>query len=269
MKPKIEKLITRATLQQRPKWSRLAEETSSYVKPRFRLGDYFTIKRGIATGDNSFFMLERERIEQLKLSIEFFRPILPSPRHLKSDEVRADADGNPKLEPNLFVLNCRLSEQSIRENHPNLWHYLKSGKSTVGERYLCRSRTPWYSQEEREPAPFLCTYMGRGRAADKKPFRFILNRSKAIAANTYLMLYPKQRLQNAINRDPAILHEIWKFLREISTTDMQSEGRVYGGGLYKMEPKELCNVNAEALEKMTGDSSWDKYTQLDLLSVTR
>ena len=31
----------------------------------------------------------------------------------------------------------------------------------------------------------------------------------------------------------------------ISTNKLTSEGRVYGGGLFKLEPKELANVDAE------------------------
>ena len=63
------------------------------------LGDFFTIKRGLATGDNNFFfILSKEEIEELNLDVNFFTPILPSPRYLKCNEVYSDNHGNPRLD---------------------------------------------------------------------------------------------------------------------------------------------------------------------------
>ncbi len=97
-------------------------------------------------------------------------------------------------------------------------------------------------QELRPPAPLLCTYMGRRNVKSGRPFRFILNRSKATAANVYLMLYPKPILESEFRRNPNLLEDIWRHLNQISYETMTGEGRVYGGGLHKIEPKELGNV---------------------------
>ncbi|MDZ7905918.1 MAG: hypothetical protein U5N55_09240 [Cypionkella sp.] len=48
-----------------------------------RVGDLFSIKRGIATGANGFFLVSREQAAALRLPKKFLRPILPSPRHLR------------------------------------------------------------------------------------------------------------------------------------------------------------------------------------------
>jgi adenine-specific DNA-methyltransferase len=125
---------------------------------------------------------------------------------------------------------------------------LESGKSEgVAEKYLSQHRSPWYSQEERQPPLFLCTYINRKSKTNGETFRFILNHSKAIAANVYLLLYPKKELAAAIKHQPELISSLWKMLKSIKPESLQGEGRVYGGELYKMEPRELGNISAEEL----------------------
>jgi hypothetical protein len=71
-----------------------------------------------------------------------------------------------------------------------------------------------------------------------------LNHSKATAANVYLLLYPKSALARAIDRDQSILRRVWEALNSLSTKAILRQGRVYGGGLHKLEPNELGNVEA-------------------------
>jgi hypothetical protein len=205
-----------------------------------KLKDLFTIKRGLATGANHFFVLTQEQVEQYQLPVEFLKPILPSPRYLTVDEIEADSVGNPLRERQLFLLTCYLPEDEVIVKYPTLWNYLQLGVETgINNRYLCRHRSPWYSQENRPPSPFLCTYMGRQDTSRGKPFRFILNHSRATATNVYLMLYPKPALEKALSHKPEQLKLVWQALNQISDEILMGEGRVYGGGLHKLEPKEL------------------------------
>jgi len=84
--------------------------------------------------------------------------------------------------------------------------------------------------------------MGRQGTKKEKPFRFILNHSNATATNAYHILYPKASLQQVLQNNPQLAHLIWVALNLIAQDTLIGEGRVYGGGLYKMEPKELGNV---------------------------
>ena len=43
------------------------------------------------------------------------------------------------------------------------------------------------------------------------------------------------------------LRRVWQILNQITLDQLLGEGRVYGGGLYKLEPKELANVPVSAL----------------------
>lgn len=257
--PAHTRIVPASALHSESKWTRFPLGDVRKANNGLRLDDFFKIQRGLATGDNQFFIMTRDQINLRKLPQEFFKPILPSPRYVPMDEIEAEPDGTPRLERQLFLLDCRLPEDEVKNRYPHLWAYLETGKSTVSERYLCHSRSPWYSQENRPPAPLVCTYMGRDLKRGR-PIRFILNRSKATAANVYLMLYPKPILARAFERDPELVCKVWSCLNDIDMPALLGEGRVYGGGLYKMEPKELSNVPAESISALPGPRSKDSLT---------
>jgi hypothetical protein len=249
--PRLSRPVSAVTLVHEPKWTRfpVADTRSPSAVPT--ISDFFHIKRGLATGDNSYFIMAEEDIKARGLPIKAFTPILPSPRYLPDDEIGADPNGMPEIERRLFLLDTRLPENEIKERFPSLWRYLKEGKARgLHERYLCRHRSPWYSQENRPPAPIICTYLGRHDAKRGKPFRFILNNSCATVANVYLAMYPRPVLKRCLDRDPILIRRIWEVLNRITPDQLLGEGRVYGGGLHKLEPRELANVNASAIENL-------------------
>jgi hypothetical protein len=150
------------------------------------------------------------------------------------------------------VIDTNLSGAEIRAACPGLWQYLKRGEEQgIPDLYLASKRTPWYRQEQRPAAPFLCTYMGRS-GKDKAPFRFFWNRSRATATNVYLLLYPIGPLKVAIEKQPRLLEKVFELLRGIESSALLSEGRVYGGGLHKLEPAELGNLDVSSFVKQLG-----------------
>jgi hypothetical protein len=64
------------------------------------------------------------------------------------------------------------------------------------------------------------------------------------------MLYPRQAVERKLKGNRVLAEEIWKALSQISPEDLMGSGRVYGGGLYKLEPSELGNVPADAVERL-------------------
>lgn len=256
--PVISRHIASVELASEAKWTRFPRQGIRAAIDTPILSDLFNIKRGIATGSNDFFILSREKIEEHGLPMAFFRPILPSPRHVSVDEIAADDQGNPVLPQPLFLLDCRLPEKEVKEHHPILWRYLESGRADVASRYLCKSRRTWYWQEDRQVAPFVCTYMGRGNSGTDRPFRFILNHSRAIAANTYLMLYPKPHIARLISEGGDLLKLVWDALNAISSESLISEGRVYGGGLHKIEPKEMAKLPAGHIKALLTNRSSER-----------
>ncbi len=247
--PTLSREVLPSELVTERKWTRYPKATKASKTNSIVLGDLFSVKRGLATGDNKFFIMERTEIEKRSLPFECFTPVLPSSRYLNKGIIYSDKDGLPKIDKQLFLLNTSLPQEKIQSLYPTLWEYLKTGltgEKPVASRYLCKTRRVWYEQENRPPPPFLCTYMGR--AADKeKPFRFFLNYSNATACNVYLLLYPKKELLELLFENPNMKMDIWKYLNSIEPNELISNGRVYGGGLYKLEPRELQSISAEKL----------------------
>jgi hypothetical protein len=269
-KPKVSTFVGLDQLGRTPKWTHLPRLSVARDNDNGTgtLADLFTIKRGLATGCNSFFVLTSEQVQRHDLPAKFLRPILPSPRELESNEILVDGNGEPLISKRRYLLSSDLPEGLIQRDYPTLWRYLQHGIGKgIHERYLCRHREPWYCQETRPPAPFLCTYMGRPTARSEAPFRFILNHSQATAANVYLMLYPRPRLATLLQDAPELSKIIWQALSSVTSEHLVGHGRTYGGGLHKLEPGELANVSTDVvLHALPNEMRLGSHHQLPLFT---
>ncbi len=246
--PRLVRDLPARALRPEGKWTRSCSGTLRGGSAVPRLASFFRIQRGIATGGNRYFILPESRIVELDLPRQALRPILPGPRYLPDDEVKARYDGTPEIAHRLFLLDLDLGEDEIGARYPSLAAYLVEGRARgVHAGYLCRHRAPWYRQERRPAAPIVCTYLGRMGGARAGPFRFILNGSRATVSNVYLAMYPSQPLAGVLERDPAAIREVWSMLRAIEPEELLGEARVYGGGLHKLEPRELARVRIPEL----------------------
>jgi len=245
--PTTDAFVPLDVLRHSRKWTQFPGRTNFENTNEPTLGDLFFIKRGLATGSNNFFILDSEQIKEWSIPRQFLKPILPGPRYITTDIIDALPNGDPAVSPRIYLLDCTEPEERIEKRWPRFYEYLQKGREAkIAASYLASHRAPWYSQEQRPAAPFLCTYMGRSRNG-KHPFRFIWNRSQATAHNVYLMLYPKSRLQEALNNHPELAAKVFEALQSVTPGQFISEGRVYGGGLHKVEPKELAKIPARAV----------------------
>jgi adenine-specific DNA-methyltransferase len=251
--PKQQNRLDSEELRRERKWTRLGHlraKNDKAANPDFvTMSSLFRIRRGIATGNNRFFILPLPQAREQGIDLNFLKPILPSPRYLLQTVIEADEYGYPRLEKPLALIDSELPEDQIHDLCPALWNYLQTGIAQgIDQTYLTKRRTPWYHQEQRQPAPFLCTYMGRS-LANSKPFRFISNRSRAIATNVYLLLYPIGALSAFLNQGRKQHEIVLHLLEEIKLEVLIDEARVYGGGLFKLEPAELGRVSADSIIK--------------------
>lgn len=264
--PKLSRTVPAQALAHEPKWTRFPVADIRTQTGMPTISDFFQIKRGLATGNNEFFILSEEEIQTRRLPMELFTPILPSPRYLEDNEIEADGNGNPIIDRARFLLDTKLPENEIKRSFPALHQYLEEGKARgLHRRYLCQHRSVWYVQENRPPAPIVCTYLGRSDTKNGKPFRFILNTSRATVANVYLAMYPTTALARATAHDKNLIRRVWHLLNQITPQRLLGEGRVYGGGLHKLEPKELANVPVPEIAALLPEGD-RPLKQTDLLS---
>lgn len=244
--------VAKACLAKEKKWNHFFKpqdsQSSAYSEV---LGDFFEVKRGIATGCNDFFIVGEDTISRYEIPEDYLTPILPSPRLLKTDRIASD-NGKPLLDNPLFLFSSDEDLNTIRQKHPLVAKYIDKGVSDgVNESYICSRHNPWYSCEKRLPAPFVIPYMGRNNKSGRM-FRFILNESKAIATNGYLLLYPKKEYAYLF-KSRQLLLDIWKQLNNIPVESFERQGRFYGGGLHKLEPRELLMLPVADIAKVLGN----------------
>lgn len=193
----------------------------------FRLADFATVLRGIATGANEFFFLTRAQARALRIPNEFLVPAIGRTRDVPGDEVSADVldwldrSGRPTL---LFCPDGR----PIYKFPDSVRAYLAKGEELgLPSRPLIRSRRPWYKMEVRKPPPILFAYLGRRNA------RFVRNLAGVVPLTGFLCVYPK-------SDDAAFIERLWQTLTHPSTIDsLRWVGKSYGSGCIKVEPRAL------------------------------
>ena len=241
-RPDTQRKILSKNLNPNDKWSHFFSIKLKTSKKLITIGDYFTVKRGIATGSNKHFILSNETIERFNIPNEYLKPILPSPKYIKSNIIEIGTDGSIAGIKNKYLLNINCSEDEIANLPKNLIQYLNEIYVEIKDNYIIRNRSPWFKQEYRPECPFLISYMGRN---PNEPFRLFLNKTNATAPNVYLLLYPKFNWKEVEEKNKGFLKELHDKLKNINSETYVSSGRVYGGGLYKLEPKELMAVSID------------------------
>jgi len=266
LEPRLRRRLPREELRCERKWTRFPRADAANATDGPKLGEFFAIKRGIATGANRFFIMDQRKASALSIPSRFLQPVLPSPRYLKGDIIATQPDGRPKIERPLFAFRCHRPLEVLEEEEPETAAYIRCGeREGISRGYLASRRDPWYSLETREAAPFLCTYMGRSSDGGT-PFRVILNQSRAITTNVYLMLYPRGSLHQILERE-SDQRVVLACLKRIVDADWKANGRVYGGGLYKIEPRELGHLSASVLLDAFPElgATRSEQTQLDFV----
>lgn len=212
------------------------------------IGDFFTTRCGMSSGDNKFFVMNAARAAERSLPIDMLYPILPKPPLVPVDEIHADERGWPVLDDPWFLLDCTLPEDEIRERYPTVWAYLEAGVAAgVTSRSVIANRSPWYAHRKHPPVKFLVGQHGRLSArhdpSDRRnthPFKVLFNCSIAAALCSFIELHPRPFLADMMARQPGLDRQIWDAIYTTRQHELIENACVYAAGLRELRKNSVA-----------------------------
>lgn len=214
----------RVSLTTTSKWSR----ASDVVRRGTPIEEVANVRRGVATGCNAFFVISDRARRDHGLSKSYLTACAASPKLFPGGEITSEtisglADTAPRW----------LLTASNEWTYGPLTDYLAFGLNEYDllERHLIQQRVKagrrWFAVETIS-APILFSYFNRPHG------RFVRNRASAIPLNNWLAITPKK----GISADA-----LFEALSSPAVTERLTErARLYGNGLWKLEPRDLRSV---------------------------
>ncbi len=199
------------------------EEENKYNN-LIQLKDFAKVKRGIATGNNNFFALNEEKIKKLKLSEDVCVPCITKAPDVmgivfRKKEFAELTEKNKKV----FIFD------GTKAKTQNDFDYIKFGEeNNFNKSYLTSHRYPWYSIENRTPAPILLSVFSRGK------LKVVRNEAKVKNLTTFHGLYFDETVSEG---DINVM--FCYLLTPIAQKIIYNNRREYGDGLEKFEPNDL------------------------------
>lgn len=212
--------------------------------------EYAKVKRGIASGCNSFFCLNREKIKTYGLSKSVCMPCLtkaPDIDHVIMTEQYFNALYEQNKYTHLFD-----GKQACSNND---FEYIKSGEAqNVDKLFLTSHRNPWFSIENKDAAPILISVFSRNR------IKVIRNEYGIKNLTTFHGVFP---IKQTAKDDIDIL--FCYLLTPVAQKILFLNKREYGSGLNKFEPNDFNNakiLNLELISKGDKEQILHIYNKL-------
>ncbi len=192
-----------------------------------RLKDFASIGIGCVTGANRYFVLNRSTLREISLPESFLQHAVSKASHLQGLFLRAEDWRS------LFARDERCCILKISRQHPAarsrfVQKYLAAGREAgIRDGYKVSERAKWFEVPDYRPASALFTYMSH-----EYP-RLVLNSAKAINTNSIHSVRVGVKDRTAFCA---------AFYNSLTLTSCELLGRVYSGGVLKLEPSELEEV---------------------------
>lgn len=208
------------------------------------------VSRGIATGSNSYFQLNKEKISKFKLSKEVCLPCITKAPDVKNIIFNEKSFYELyEQNKNVFIFNGEKAN-SIYDTS-----YIEFGvRNNIDKLYLTSHRTPWYAIESKEIAPIWISVFSRNK------LKIIRNELKIRNLTAFHGLY----LNNNLNEEDVNILFCY-LLTPISQEILYMNKREYGEGLNKFEPNDLNNAFIIDISKISNTdrlSICNLYNQL-------
>ncbi|MCJ7560801.1 SAM-dependent methyltransferase [Candidatus Bathyarchaeota archaeon] len=234
--------IRQEKLREAKRWSMFFERIRLPETATRNLQDFATIKRGLATGANDFFMITHEKANALGIEQTFLKPVLAKANDAPYlDFTAEDWTKLKETRKKVWLFSCDLPKEQITGTRA--LSYIEQGEELkYNHRYLTSHRQPWYRLERRPPSKIIFTYMSNGNP------RFIYNETEIVTSNAFHCIYPdKNRGMND--------EKVKAILSCLNSSTFRSVlphlGRIYSGGLLKIEPGEARKLPVVDIDQLS------------------
>jgi adenine-specific DNA-methyltransferase len=202
------------------------EQHSCKYKNLVPFTNYAKVVRGIATGANDYFTLRNSKIKSFSIPQENLVPCICKAKDVKSNFFTSLDFNKLKADDELtYLFNGKNSNKAkVRA------YILKGENEKINERYLTKSRKPWFALENRPPAPIWVSVFNRNG------IKFIRNEANVSNLTTFHCVYPKK--EDLFSKNSVDLFFAY-LLTDVAKEIFSDNRREYGNGLKKFEPNDL------------------------------
>lgn len=213
----------------------LRQEQAPAYRNLVPVSQFCAVSRGIATGANDFFCFSRSRAQARNIPEHCLRKCVCRSADVKTPFF-TDAVYRSLADADKTVYLLDVSEQDSRE----IRAYLEEGRRNgVDKRYLPASRTPWYSMEQKPPAPIWVS------SACRKGIKFVRNLAGASSLTTF----------HSVFVHPAFAGEVdvifSYFLTPVAQEILRQNRKELGNGLEKFQPNDLNGAGMLDIRRIT------------------
>lgn len=220
--------IPYSVLETAEKWQPLLQNSRA---PSHRntvpLKTFCTVTRGIATGDNDFFVFKPSKIAACGLPSACFQSCVCKSADVKTGFLTPETMARlAQQDKPVFLLDAQAADA------PAVRAYLAQGEAQgVHKKYLTSHREPWYAVENRPPAPILISTAVRGQ------IRVIRNLAGARNLTAFHAVYPLAPYEKWTNLLFSCL------LTPTEQALLRANRKELGNGLEKYQPGDFMEAD--------------------------